>query len=90
MKTSFVGQDEDATVPGSALTLSFQTNSSLGFHSVSLFWETTLVTFSFFFWQEVFYNVKTHGEVERYTNSTSILDTIQILETQGSKTVMIC
>lgn len=90
MKTSFVGQDEDATVPRCVLTLSFQRNGSLGFHSVAYSEEQRGYFLSFFFWQEVFCKDKTHEEVERYTNSTSMLDTIQLLETQGCKTVIIC
>lgn len=76
MKTSFVGQDEDATVPRCVLTLSFQRNGSLGFHSVAYSEEQRGYFLSFFFWQEVFCKDKRHEEVERYTNSTSMLDTI--------------
>lgn len=90
MKISFVGQDEDAPVPRGVLTLSFQRNSSLGFHSVAYSEKQHGLLSFFFFWQEVFYKDKAHEEVERYTNSTSILDTIQLLETHCSKTVVIC
>lgn len=48
MKTSFVGQDEDATVPRCVLTLSFQRNGSLGFHSVA-YSEEQRGLLSFFF-----------------------------------------
>lgn len=51
MKISFVGQDEDAPVPRGVLTLSFQRNGSLGFHSVA-YSEKQHGLLSFFFFSD--------------------------------------